>query len=330
MKDLRKMNRREFIAATTAGAVAAGMAGNNLIAADNHFHTIPPSPLPTRPFGKSGVDVPIMTFGCGSRWMEYSDDEAIEVINFAIDSGIRYLDSAHAYGRDGRSEKLIGQITPGRRKEVLIQTKLQNRNPDEWWRDLETSLTRMKIDYVDTLLIHSLGNEEDLAACEVKGGPIEQLYKAREQKLARWIGVSSHTNSVVMSKFLNRHKMDSIQMALNVATNNQRDFGFEENTLAVAVQQGLGIVAMKVMGQDEIANKYDEFSYDVCLRYVLSLPVSTATIGMPKRDHLEKNLALVKDFKPYSPEEMMDIKARAEGEIKTSFIDFMRNHEDVA
>ena len=51
---------------------------------------------------------------------------------------------------------------------------------------------------------------------------------------------------------------------------------------------------------------------------------------MPVRDHLEKNLALVKNFKAYSPEEMMDIKARAEGEIKTSFADFMRNHEDVA
>ena len=280
MKDIRKMNRREFIAATAAGALAAGAAGSNLSAADSHFHTIPHSPLPTRPFGKTGVDVPILTFGCGSRWMEYSDDEAIEVINHAIDSGVRYLDSAHAYGRDGRSEKLIGRgVSPNRRKDVLIQTKLQNRNPSEWWRDLETSLTRMKVDYVDTLLIHSLGNEDDLAACEVKGGPIEQLYKAKEQKLARWIGVSSHTNSMVLKKFLTRHKLDCIQMAMNVATNNQRDMGFEENALPVAVEQGLGIVAMKVMGQDEIANKYDEFSYDVCLRYALSLPISTANGG---------------------------------------------------
>ena len=225
-KARKGMNRREFIARSAAATVAASIAPGALLAGESKFHPVPSSPLPGRAFGSTGSRIPILTFGCGSRWMMYEDDEAVEVINQAIDSGIIYLDSAHTYGSNGRSEKLIGRIMPARRKDVLIQTKIQNRDKDQWWKDLETSLERMKVDYVDTLLIHSLGDDEDLAALEVKSGPIEQLYKAREQKLARWIGVSSHTNSQTMARLLRSHKLDTVQMALNVATNNVRDMGF--------------------------------------------------------------------------------------------------------
>ena len=87
---------------------------------------------------------------------------------------------------------------------------------------------------------------------------------------------------------------------------------------------------MKVMGQDQIVGKYDRFDYATCLRYALSLPITSATVGMPRRDHLAANLEVVRNFKPYSKEEMEKIKAEAGQEIKTSFADFMAGHEDVA
>jgi len=329
-KARKGLNRREFIARSAAATVAASIAPGTLLAGESGFHPIPSSPLPKRPFGNTGAQIPILTFGCGSRWMMYEDDEAVEVINQAIDSGIIYLDSAHIYGRNGRSEKLIGRIMPERRKDVLIQTKIQTRNKDQWWKDLETSLARMNVDYVDTLLIHSLGDDDDLASIEVKGGPLEQLYRAREQKLTRWVGVSSHTSSQTLAGLLRSHKMDTVQMALNVATNNARDMGFEENALPLAVEQNLGIIAMKVMGQDQIVGKYDKFDYATCLRYALSLPVSSATVGMPRREHLTANLEAVKAFKPYSDEQMKKIKHEAGAEIKTAFADFMAGHEDLA
>jgi predicted aldo/keto reductase-like oxidoreductase len=204
------------------------------------------------------------------------------------------------------------------------------RDKDQWWKELELSLQRMKVDYVDTLLIHDFQLDDDLAAVEAKGGPLEQLYLAKEQKLTRWIGVSSHTNGQMLVKLLRRHKLDTVQMGLNVATNSTRDFGFEENALPVVVEQALGVIAMKVMGQDEIVGKYPKFDYATCLRYVLSLPVSSATVGMPKPEHLRLNLEVVKNFKPFTPEEMLKIKAEAKEEIKTSFRDFMAGHRDVA
>ena len=103
-----------------------------------------------------------------------------------------------------------------------------------------------------------------------------------------------------------------------------------ENGLSLAVEQNLGIIAMKVMGQDQIVGKYDRFDYATCLRYALSLPITSATVGMPKREHLAANLEVVRKFKPYGEEEMEKIKAEAGREIKTSFAEFIAGHDDVA
>ena len=323
------MNRRQFLVASAAATVAFSLRPNAVLAGAQDFHPIPASKLPTRAFGKTGARLPLLTFGGGNRWMMHDEDSGLEIINQAIDSGVIYLDTAHIYGK-GKSEERIGKLMPARHKEVLIQTKIRTRDPDRWWKDLELSLKRMNVDYVDMLLLHSLGNDEDLAAIEVKGGPVEQLYKAREQKLARWIGISSHTNSQTLVRFLHRHRVDGIQAALNVATNDCMDMGFEENAVPVAVEQGLGIIAMKVMGQDQIVGVYPQYDYARCLRYALSLPITSATVGMPKKEHLKLNLKVVRDFKPYSPEEMQEIKRQAAGEIKISLRNFMAGHDDAA
>jgi uncharacterized protein len=324
------INRREFIARSAAATVAASLAPGTILAAESRFHPIPKTVLPTRPFGRTGARIPLLTFGSGSRWLMYEKEEdALRVMNHAIDSGVIYIDTAHMYG-DGESERRIGLLMPARRKDVLLQTKIDTRDKDLWWKHLELSLKRLNVEYVDTLLLHEMGNEADLAAIEAKGGPLDQLYKAKEQGLARWIGVSDHADCQSMVKFLRRHTVDMIQMPLNVATNAARDMGFEETSLPVAVEKGVGIIAMKVMGQDAIVGKHPQFDAATCLRYSLSLPITSGTVGMPKPEHLTANLETVKNFKPFTPEEMQEIKARAAREIQTSFHDFMRHHSDSA
>ena len=92
-KARKGLNRREFIVRSAAATLAASIAPGALLAGESKFHPVPSSPLPGRAFGSTGARIPILTFGCGSRWMMYEDDEAVEVINQAIDSGIIYLDS---------------------------------------------------------------------------------------------------------------------------------------------------------------------------------------------------------------------------------------------
>ncbi len=326
-----RISRRTFISrSAVAAAAAVGLPAGSLLAADGKFHAIPDSPLPRRKFGKTGAMLPILTFGCGSRWLAYEDEEAgLRVLTRAIDQGVIYLDTAHGY-QNGRkiSEEWIGKLMPARRQEVLIQTKIASREPDQFRRDLELSLQRLKVDYVDMLLIHDVKHEEDQRVIEAKGGTMEQLLKAKEQGLTRWVGCSNHTDSRVMAALVERYPLDGIQMGLNVATNGPHDMGFEETTLPVATSKGIGVIAMKVMGQDQIVGKYEGFDYRTCLRYSLSLPITSATVGMPKPEHLEQNLALVRDFQPFTKAEMAEIKAKAQGTIQTGFLDFMDGHRD--
>ena len=82
---------------------------------------------------------------------------------------------------------------------------------------LEGSLKRLHVDQIDLIHIHSLTNEDDLAKIEAKGGVLDTLHKLKDQKMTRFIGITSHTDPTVLAKALERHDFDCTQMALNAA-----------------------------------------------------------------------------------------------------------------
>ena len=86
------------------------------------------SKLPTRSFGKTGMEVSLLAFGSGSRFLMYQEEDlALQALNRAIELGITYIDTAHAYG-NGLSEERIGKLMPVRgRKDVTLATKLSAR-----------------------------------------------------------------------------------------------------------------------------------------------------------------------------------------------------------
>ena len=113
------MNRRQFI-----GTLAVSVASGPLLAGPvTHL-------LPTRKLGRTGIEAPILGFGSGSRFLMYADeDKALEAANRAIDLGITYIDTAHAYG-DGKSEERLGKIMATRRQEVVLATKIPGRTAE--------------------------------------------------------------------------------------------------------------------------------------------------------------------------------------------------------
>jgi uncharacterized protein len=329
------INRRVFIAKSAAAAAAASIAPGSLLAAgENKFFPFPKSPLPSRKFGNTGARVPLLTFGAAGSWLNLDDDTALKILIEAMDKGINSIDTAVAYGR-GKSEERIGRLMPERRKDVLIHTKIYTRDKDKWWSQLENSLKRLKVEYVDSLYIHAW-SAKDAKKLEIKDGVLDQLYKAKEQKLCRWIGVSCHEGSAGLLEMIRRHRLDSVMISLNVATRgftgdkSHLDLGFQDNVLPEAVKQGQGVFAMKVYGAGQIAGKYPGLDHATCLRYALSLPVATAAINMPNFQQLWENIEMVKNFKPFSEEEMEAVSKKARKEIKSSFINFMKGHTDLA
>src|SRR5215467_3116423 len=285
----KRISRRQFLeigTAAGAGVLLMNDVGNAGTAKEA---------LPSRTLGRTGAKVSILAFGCGSRFLMYKDEDSAQaILNRAIDLGITYLDTAYAYG-DGESETRVGKVMATRRKEVWLATKIPDRTRDGFLRRLEGSLKRLETDHVDLVHIHSLGHDDDLAKIEAPDGALKGLMEAREQKMARFAGMTSHTDGTVMAKAVERHDLDCVQMALNASRNGR----FEELALPAANQKELGIIAMKVTGQEflvgEGAGKADMNSL---LRYSMSLPVTTAVVGMPKPEMLAQNVEIARGFSP--------------------------------
>ena len=321
------MNRRQFLEAVAVGLVAAPALGS-----------LPPGKLPTRALGRTGIQVPILGFGSGSRFLMYQDeDKAIEALNRAIDLGITYIDTAHAYG-NGHSEERIGRLMATRRKEVTLATKIPGRTADEARRQIELSLKRLRTDHLDVLHIHQLKSAEDLAAIEAPGGVLEALHEAREQKITRAIGITCHAAPAALQTALERHDLDCTQMALNAGLARMADApggmkatlmgagSFERLALPVATRKHMGVIAMKVFGQEQLIASAP---VEKLLGYVLSLPVSLASLGMPRLEYIDRNALLARDFKPMSGRQRLRLEESIESSRKLAMHQFFRTHEDV-
>lgn len=300
----KDLSRREFLENLGLGAaVTTGL----LLTKDHARAEAASKTLPSRTLGRTGSKVSTLAFGCGSRFLMYKDEgSALAILNRAIDSGITYLDTAFAYG-DGESESRVGQVMASRRKEVWLATKIPDRTRDGFLRRLEGSLKRLRTDHVDLVHIHSLGHADDLTKIEAPDGALKGLMEAREQKMARFAGMTSHTDGAVMAQAIERHDLDCVQMALNASRNGR----FEELALPAANAKNLGVIAMKVTGQEFlVGDGFGKANIESLLRYSLSLPVTTAVVGMPKPEMLAHNVEIASGFSPLDSQEKERIRQR--------------------
>lgn len=322
------ISRREFLEATAIGSLAAGP----LTAASEGKNG-----MPTRVLGKTGARVSILAMGGGSRFLMYQqEDQAVEAVHKALDSGITYIDTADDYSNH-LSERRIGMALKGRRSGVFLATKLSNRNGAESFRVVEESLKALDTDHVDLLHIHALLKADDLAVIEAKGGVLEQLLKMRDQKMTRFIGVTSHFDPTVLKTALERHDFDCTQMALNGALvgmdsgkggmvpNKAIQTSFETVALPVANRKKMGVLAMKVFAQEALLAGAPT---EKLLTYTLSLPITAAVVGMPKLEHIADNARVAKAFKPMAKEEMERMSGGLSRQYKASLDRFFSTHVD--
>jgi aryl-alcohol dehydrogenase-like predicted oxidoreductase len=320
MSSYDRISRREFLerSSLAVGAVAAVPALLSIGPAQAA------STIPRRTLGRTGASVSILAMGCGSRFLAYPADQATSVLERAVGLGINYLDTAADYGK-GESETRVGRFLATRRGDVFVATKVppESRTRDAALREVEASLKRLQTDHVDLLHLHGLGDDADLAAIEAADGALKALYQLREQKVARFVGMTSHADGAVMAKAIERHDLDCVQLAMNPA----QALRFEELALPAANRKNLGVILMKVTGQEKLlgAGKADAASL---LRYAWSLPISAAVCGMPTLEFLEANVAAARAFtSSLSPAEM-DRLRRQYADSSVEMARFFRHHRD--
>lgn len=316
------ISRRELLGAAALSGLAMGAGPNG---------------MPTRILGRTGARVSILAMGGGSRFLAYgNEDKAIEAVNRAIDQGISYLDTAYAYG-NGLSETRVGKVMATRRKEVFLATKVPERNGDKAMKIIEGSLKRLQTDQLDLIHIHMLTTPEDLAAVEAKDGVLNVLYKLREQKVTRFIGITCHTDPTVLKAALEHNDFDCTQMALNAALvgmktgaggmviNPDMKSSFESIALPVAVKKNMGVIAMKIFAADGLVG---QAAAEKLLSYSLSLPVTLAVVGMPKLELIDENVRLAKSFKPMAKGEMQALAEALSSKNKVALDRYFQHHVD--
>lgn len=320
--------RRDFLKA--GGLAAAGfMAGGAATAHGRPVPTLPLNPhtegaMPTRNLGRTGYRVGAFSLG-GQAAVEQPNnaDNAVPIVERALDLGINYVDTAAAYGgRDRWSQRYIGEVMKRRRGEVFLASKTHDRTRDGSLRLLDESLRLLQTDHLDLWQLHNLSGMEQVEQIFAPGGAIEALVHAREQGLVRFLGVTGHADPDVLIAALERFPFDTILMALNAADRHHKSFA--ERLLPLALEQQLGIIGMKIPARSRLLSSWTPppaqeqsawtrasgpgtITMRDALFYVLSLPVSTVIVGCDSVAQLEENVRLAAEFTPLADRQLDEL-----------------------
>ena len=238
----RKWSRRRFLKATGTAGLGALMAPVNRLAtaADT------PTRVPTRPFGKTGVDVPILSLG---GMFNIASNQLM--MRQAMRWGVSYWDTADCY--QNGSEKGIGKFFkkyPQDRPKVFLVSKSDARDSGGMTRLLNRSLKRMNTDYIDLYFLHSVKRPGELDG-EVKSW-------ADKQKTAgkiRFFGFSTHRN--MEECLLAGSKLgwiDGIMLTYNYRLMHTRGM---KRAVEACVNAGIGLTAMKTQGGGPVKTDTD-------------------------------------------------------------------------
>ena len=268
-----------------------------------------------RTMGRTGARLSSLGFGCMRLPMkdERTVDRAraIPMLMRGYDLGINYFDMARSYC-DGRAEDVYGAVIPAFRKSIFLTTKSGKRTRKEAEAELETSLKRLRTDYVDLWQMHGVNRMQDVERIFAPGGAIEAFEAAKKAGKCRFIGYTNCRDPEVHVAML-RHaeRFDTALMPLHTADTSFSDspkMSFEKTALPAAVERGVGIFAIKVFGNAFLLRT---FSVGDCLRYTLSLPITAAPLGFCTIGQLEDDVRIAQAFKPLAAEEMQALRARA-------------------
>jgi aryl-alcohol dehydrogenase-like predicted oxidoreductase len=329
-----RWSRREFLKST--GALMVLGASERALGASQSQS---PS-LPKRRLGKTGEMISIIGFGLGSRFCSIQDENAARaLLERALALGINYFDTAGSYTRrplERLSEKRLGEFSRQRRKDIFLATKIDPRDRDGALRSVEISLKFLQTDYLDLIQIHSLSNLNDLDRMGGPDGVIAAVQELKDQKAARFIGITGHNDGAAMADALRRHDFDTVLMALNAAQSAnpiaQRKMepipAFEQSALPVALQKSMGILSMKVMGQGMIVGSGPGRALPAeLLQFNLSQPVASVVIGCEQMARLEENVQAALNFTPISESGKQRLQEKV-APSRSAWHQFLRSHED--
>ncbi|MDO9533792.1 MAG: aldo/keto reductase [Bacillota bacterium] len=227
-------------------------------------------------------------------------EEAREMLWTAYESGINFYDTARVYTD---SEEKIGYAFSSVRKEVILATKVMASDRKELLRILETSLAKLKTDYVDLLQIH---NPDKLPDPSDPESFYRGLMEAKAKGLTRFIGLTNHKLNLAL-KAAESKLYDTIQFPLSYLSTSQ-----ELELTKVCRDNDIGLIAMKALSGGLITDVVPAFAF--LRQYDNIVPIW----GIEEKWQLEQFIALEKE-PPVLDSEMLKTIEKDRAERSGSF-----------
>ncbi|RKN82080.1 aldo/keto reductase [Paenibacillus ginsengarvi] len=228
-----------------------------------------------RPFGKIGDSVSSLGFGA-MNLPGVPLEQARETLNYALDHGITYIDTAAAYRN---SEEIIGECISHRRNEYFLATKTNKRDYATAKEEIDRSLTRMKTDVIDLLQIHYVNYVHEFKAAMEEDGAYRAALEAKEAGKVRHIGITGHRPEL-LAMWIQKDQFDQVLFHLNLA----QPFALNE-LIPEMVRRNMARVAMKPLSGGFIR------PVDKAIRYPYSQDVHVIISGMVSVEEVKQNIA---------------------------------------
>ncbi len=279
-------NRRIFLKTSVLGATGALIANqavghesaNYISQADNKKKFV------TRKLGKTGLELPVISFG-----VMRADNP--NLIKAAMSAGIKHFDTAHGY-QNGNNEKMLGEILQNYpRNSFTIATKVKPAEKEKFLADLDISLERLKMDYVEILYIHALSSRDQV----LNESYIDALQTAKKLGKTKFIGLSTHSNEPeVIEAAIESKAYDVILTAYNFKQDHK---DLLTKRIKEASKAGIGIVGMKSMAGGKLGKDSEKMHFQAALKWALKNPhVHTLIPGITNFNELDENMAIMNDL----------------------------------
>ena len=267
-----------------------------------------------RRLGKTGETV--SAIGLGGFHLGKPEDpaEAVRIVRSAIDQGVTFLDNSWDYNA-GESERRMGMaLRDGYRDRVFLMTKFDGRTKKATASQIDESLRRLETDHVDLIQFHENIRLEDPDRFFASGGAREAVLEAKKAGKIRFIGFTGHKDPLVHLRMLElaaAHKFhfDTCQMPLNVMDAHFRSFS--HHVLPKLVEQGIGVLGMKPMGDGNIL-KSGVVTAIECLHYALTLPTSVVITGCESLERLDQAIEAINTFRPLTNDQVTKLLAKTQ------------------
>ena len=297
--------RREFLREATLSAAALTTLSASVLASQQPASA---TGMPTRVLGRTGERVSILCLGGWHIGSVKDPQEAIRIMQAAVDEGLTFFDNCWDY-HDGGSEEIMGRaLEGGRRDKVFLMTKNCERDYAGSMKCLDDSLRRLRTDRIDLWQFHEIIYDNDPDWVFERGG-MKVALEARKAGKVRYIGFTGHKDPRIHLSMLEKpFDWDASQFPVNVLDLHYRSF--QQQVLPVCLERHVGVIGMKGFGGGNGLARGAGLSVEEAYRYALSQPVSSQVVGMTTMEQLKGNVALARAFTPMSASEQAALAGR--------------------